>query len=510
MATVPTSEQPVHDRSTHVAHVGHVPLPGWLAILLVVGTSAAVLVLEILAGRLLAPYVGVSLNTYTGIIGTVLAGIAIGAWLGGIAADRFDPRSLIPMLLIAGGGLAIATIPTIRALGGAGTSSSVGAIMVLTSIGFLPAATVLSAVPPAVVKLQLHDLASTGATVGRLSAYGTAGAIVATFLTGFVLVAVAAVTTLIIGVGVLLVVGGLALWITLPRASRRSTGAAVTSMSAIAGVTLVAATALGSPCDTQTTYYCVTIDVDADRASGRTLVLDDLRHSYVDLDDPTHLEFWYTRRFADVVDRLGPDGPIDAVHIGGGALTVPTWLQTTHPGSEQTVVEIDDELVDLVVDEFERSTGPGTGIEVRTEDARLALAELPDDSADVIIGDAFGSRAVPWHLATIEFAEEIARVLQPRGMYALNVIDGGDQSFLRAEAATIAAVFPHVAVVLGSSAAAGGLGNSVVIASDRPFDPTVVDPDGGQLVADFDSFIDGSTILTDDFAPVDQLLLRAA
>jgi hypothetical protein len=50
----------------------------------------------------------------------------------------------------------------------------------------------------------------------------------------------------------------------------------------------------------------------------------------------------------------------------------------------------------------------------------------------------------------------------------------------------------------------------VVIASDRPFDPTVVDPDGGQLVADFDSFIDGSTILTDDFAPVDQLLLRAA
>ncbi len=68
------------------------PLPGWLAIALVVGTSAAVLVLEILAGRLLAPYVGVSLETYTGIIGTVLAGIAVGAWFGGVAADRIDPR----------------------------------------------------------------------------------------------------------------------------------------------------------------------------------------------------------------------------------------------------------------------------------------------------------------------------------------------------------------------------------------------------------------------------------
>ena len=81
----------------------HRPLPGWLAVTLVVGTSAAVLVLEILAGRLLAPYVGVSVETYTGIIGTVLAGIAVGAWLGGVAADRVDPRRLIPALLVTGG-----------------------------------------------------------------------------------------------------------------------------------------------------------------------------------------------------------------------------------------------------------------------------------------------------------------------------------------------------------------------------------------------------------------------
>ena len=79
-------------------------LPGWLAIVLVAGTSASVLVLEILAGRLLAPYVGVSLDTYTGIIGTILAGIAVGAWAGGALADRIDPRRLlIPLLLMLGG-----------------------------------------------------------------------------------------------------------------------------------------------------------------------------------------------------------------------------------------------------------------------------------------------------------------------------------------------------------------------------------------------------------------------
>jgi len=494
----------------------HSPLPGWLAIALVVGTSASILVLEILAARLLAPYVGVSLETYTAIIGTVLAGIAVGAWLGGAAADRVDPRRLIPVLLVTGGAFAIATVPFVQALGGAGGAASIGGTLVLTAIGFLPSATVLSAVPPAVVKLQLRDLGDTGATVGRLSAYGTAGAIVATFLTGFVLVAVATVTTIIISVGVVLVVSGLALWVALPRIVRRSARTDIASASAFAGIALLAAAAIGSPCDSETTYYCVTIEADADRASGRVLVLDDLRHSYVDLDDPTYLDFWYTRRFADVVEwlavveGLAPDDGLDVIHIGGGALTVPSWVQTTHPGSDQLVFEIDGELVDLVVDEFDRSTGPGTGIEVTAGDARQSLREVADDSVDVVIGDAFGSRAVPWHLATEEFVAEVQRVLRPGGLYALNVIDGAQLSFLRAETATIASVFSSVEVVLSASAVQGRIGNAVIVASDRPFDADRLGPEDGRLVDDIDTFIDGATVLTDDFAPVDQLLTGAS
>jgi SAM-dependent methyltransferase len=483
------------------------PLPNWLAVALVVGTSAAILVLEILAGRLLAPYVGVSLDTYTGIIGTVLVGIAIGAWVGGIAADRTNPRALIPVLLVLGGALAIATIPTVRALGSAGASTGLGGILVLTAVGFLPSATVLSAVPPAVVKLQLRSLDTTGATVGRLSAYGTAGAIVATFLTGFVLVAVAAVTTLIVGVGVLLVASGLGLWILGPRPSRAATAGSVGALSAFAGVALVGATLLGSPCDTQTDYYCVTIVVDDDRPGGRTLVLDDLRHSYVVADDPTHLEFWYTRRFADAVDLFDLSRPIDVVHVGGGAMTVPTWVQTMRPDSRQVVFEIDDQLIELAVEEFDRTVGPGTGLDVVAGDARLSLADRPDDSADLVVGDAFGSRAVPWHLATTEFVADIDRVLRPGGVYVLNVIDGPAQDFLAAQARTIAETLQHVAVVLGPAAAEGRLGNSVIVASDEPF--ADLDADGGRLVDDLDGFLADAPLLTDVFAPVDQLLARS-
>ena len=190
---------------------------------LVFFTSAAVLVLEILAGRLLAPYVGVTLETFTAIIGTVLAGIALGAWLGGRAADRRSPARLLGPLLIAGGLLSLAA-PTIVELLGPGLQRRRPVeIVILTALAFLLPAVVLSAVTPVVVKLQLADLARTGTVVGRFSAVGTAGAIFGTFLTGFVLLAAFPTRPIVFGVGTALVVWGLALTLTTrpPRRHRR-------------------------------------------------------------------------------------------------------------------------------------------------------------------------------------------------------------------------------------------------------------------------------------------------
>ena len=191
-------------------------MPTWLAGAVVFFTSGSVLVLEILAGRLLAPYVGVRLETYTAVIGTVLAGIAIGTWLGGRLADRVDPRRTLGPLMVAGGGLSMLSPAAVRAAGhpGLGTADD---IISLAVIGFLIPAAVLSAVSPTVVKLQLKDLNVVGSVVGRLSAVGTAGAIAGTFVAGFVLVAAAATTTVIIAVGGSLVVAGALLWVGLAR-----------------------------------------------------------------------------------------------------------------------------------------------------------------------------------------------------------------------------------------------------------------------------------------------------
>ena len=506
--TAPTDQQPLPTR----------PLPNWLAVVLVAGTSAAVLVLEILAGRLLAPYVGVSLDTYTGIIGTILAGIAVGAWAGGALADRVDPRRLLPVLLMLGGALAITTIPVVRVIGGGSSGGGGPMILILAAFGFLPSATVLSAVPPAVIKLQLRDLDATGSTVGQLSAWSTAGAIFGTFFTGFVLVATAAVSTLIVTTGIMLLVSGVLMGVFAgsTAASLATQATELMGISGLAAMSILGTVAIDSPCETQTSYYCLSVVEEADDATRKTLVLDDLRHSYVDIDDPTLLSFWYVRRLVDAIESV-PEAN-DIVYLGGGALTIPRYVRATRPGTNQTVFEIDGELIDVVEDQMglDRSRPEPIGIVVG--DARLALDDVADDSADIVIGDAFGSRSVPFHLVTEEFINEIDRVLRPGGMYAVNIIDGGKQRFLTAEAATVAEVFDHVVVLRGEAVVEGSRGNSVIVASNTPLDAAAFEQllgaagaagaagDGGDVVADFDAYIDGAPILTDDFAPVDQLI----
>jgi MFS family permease len=454
---------------------------------LVFCASGAVLVLEILAVRLLAPYVGSTLETYTTIIGTVLGGIAAGAAIGGRLADRTDPRRLLAILLGLGGLLAIGTVPLVRIAGEAlAASASEAAALLIALVAILPPAAVLSAVTPAVAKLQLSDLAQTGSVVGRLSAWATAGALAGTFATGFVLVPLLPTRVTLYVLGGALVLAGVVL------------GARPHLLAAAAAVALAGA-ALGSRCDTESVYFCARIVADAAQASGRTLVLDDLPHSYVDLRDPRRLQFAYVRWMGDVIDRVRPR---DAVFIGGGGFTLPRYVRATVPGSRSVVLEVDRELVDLARERLGLRTGPR--LRVRVGDARRTLRDLPARSADVVVGDAFGGLSVPWHLATREFAQDVRRVLRPDGVYLQNVIDHGDLAFARAEAATLLDVFARVAVL--DDDVPGG--NLVLVASGVPV-PVARDGaagGGGYRVAPGRAFAGNAGVLTDDHAPADQLL----
>ena len=472
------------------------PLPHGLAAALVFGASAAVLVLEILAVRLLAPYVGLTLETYTTIIGVVLAGIAGGSAWGGQLADRTDPRRLIATLLMAGGVFAILTVPLVRVLGEAVDGAGSGGALIVALGAFLPPAGVLSAVTPATAKLQLRDLGASGTTVGRLSAWATAGALVGTFATGFVLVPLFPVRATVIAVGVLLIAGGALTGARLGVA--RAVPAAVLAL-AVAGA--AAGVAFGSRCDLETAYFCARVVADGERPSGRTLWLDDVRHSYVDLRDERRLEFAYARWIGDVFDAIAPRR---AVFIGGAGFTLPRYLRATVPGSRSRVLELDAELVDFARDELGLRTDER--LAVRIGDARMTLHDERDASADVVVGDAFGGRAVPWHLTTREFLRDVRRVLRPRGIYAMNVIDQEELEFARAVTATLRDVFAHVVLVARPGPAGG---NVVLLASKTPI-PAAALPRGRDAGtwsdARLERVIGDAQVLRDDHAPADQLL----
>jgi spermidine synthase len=245
------------------------------------------------------------------------------------------------------------------------------------------------------------------------------------------------------------------------------------------------------------------------------LLLDNLRHSYVDLDDPTYLEFSYTQLMGDVVATIAPAGqPIRALHVGGGGFTLPRYIAATRPGSHSRVLELDPNVRATAREERGLVTGPD--LEVRVGDARLGIAEEPTDSRDLVIGDAFGGAAVPWHLTTTEFLEHVRRVLRPNGIYAVNVIDYPPLGFARAELATLRSVFPHVAVFGPESRVNGSSGGNVILlASESPIPVDALEAanrarsDTDSVVVDptrLDQFIGDAPVLTDDFAPVDQLL----
>jgi SAM-dependent methyltransferase len=351
-----------------------------------------------------------------------------------------------------------------------------------------------------VAKLRLESLDETGAVVGGLSAAGTAGALAGTFLTGFVLVAALPSRPVVLAVGGALVVAGI---VTHLRLAGRPPVAPVAASVLVAGLLGVATP---SPCQHETAYFCVRVETDPERPSGRVLHLDQLRHAYVDLDDPTYLDFRYVRLLAGVADAL-PPGPVAALHVGGGGFSLPRHLTAVRPGSEHLVLEIDPDLVRIAEDELGLVRGPD--LRVETGDARLAFADLPDDAYDLVVGDAFGGESVPWHLTTDEVVGEIDRVLRPGGIYAMNVLDGGANRFSRAELATLLRRFDHVAVILPPEGVpADRTVNQVLVASSSPLPAFEVDPEDGTVVAgpELDAFVGGARPLTDDHAPVDQLI----
>lgn len=496
-----------------------------VGISLVASSAAAVLIVEILAARMIAPYVGMTIETMSAVIGCILGAVAAGNALGGRLADRpAARRTLARVLAAAGTALLIAPI-VVRHLGPRLVGAGPWAAAALGTAAFFVPCALASTTGPIVLAAIGRNRTRLGRVAGRVSAYGTAGALVGNFTAGHVLIANFRSDSIINGTAVLIAAAGIALWtrqdgrpVGLRRwvtATARACGAAGMLFGLLLGMQALDG---APPCVTETKYVC--LDIQRRAATNEYLVRSDAYNSsYTDTADPGDLRLDYARDVAGAVHATAPS-PARFLYIGAGGFTLPLYFADAFPDSEHEVIDIDGRLVTEVTDTLGLDLET-RGIATTIGDARVALTR-PRPAFDVIIGDAFAGQTVPWHLTTLEFVERVRSQLAPDGVYVMNLIDARDLALARAEIRTLNEVFADVVVLAPPAALAEGRGpedmvNVVIVAGDAL--PSARDiaiaatnqgsasvaQGGAALVAATDSAV----ILRDQFAPVEQLLANA-
>lgn len=445
-----------------------------LANSLVFLSSLFIMMLELTAARLVAQHLGVSLYTWTSVIGVVLAGISIGNYAGGHLADLYPPRRLLPALFLFASVLALSILFLVDWMGSWERPESLSwplwILRNITLVFLLPSA-LLGTISPVAAKMALTARERIGSTVGSLYACGAAGSIVGTFLTGYVLVDLLGSKTIVCVVSVALAIMGLALAV---RERRAPTPFLVAWLVTAVLVSTLAVGPwdgtrywghfFGLRFDTshlhyqdESSYFAIEIYDAEELDETRVLALDHLVHSYVAMDDPTRLEYAYETVYAAVTRRLAAVSEAPrAFFIGGGGYTFPRYLEAVYPGARIDVAEIDPAVTRAARQALALPAESESRIASHAMDARIwvrdRLAEGGAGTYDFIYGDAFNDLGVPFHLTTRPFNEDLARLLDADGVYLMNVVDiyrPGYGRFLGAVVNTVRRTFPYVYVFSG-------------------------------------------------------------
>jgi spermidine synthase len=515
----------------------------------VFAASFCSMALEIAASRLLAPVLGVSLYSWTGIIGVVLLGIMAGNYAGGRIADHSPKVETLGTCLFLGGLFTLLILILFVLLSRSSAVDRlglIGRIVTWTAALFLAPMYLLGTISPQATRLAVADWDHAGRVAGRIYAWSCAGAIAGTFATGWGGIPLLGGVRGVILVACLVLI---ALSAIIGRVWERRVELFFSAAIVGAALLVLGVRGLTSPYTLETNYYAIRvydetdndgeIMIDEQGRRTRKLALDHLTHSFlkgtveerdgqeVFVADPSFMGYPHEQVQAEfarlAAERTG--GRPKVLVIGGGGYTFPHWAEVQLPQSSIEVVEIDPGVTEVAHREL--GLPRDTRVVSHHMDGRQFVQErAPRGHYELVVQDAVNDLSVPYHIMTKEYNDAVKRLLTPGGIYLLTVIDDFDDGLLmRAAVRTMRETFPHVHVLgskdLWTPDESGKVGRRVYViyGSDKPFDrdelakavdsqkagptQTTVMPDD-QLQAYLDRL--PAPVLTDAYAPVDNLI----
>lgn len=483
--------------------------------------------MEIVASRVVAPYLGNSIYVWGALIGVFLGALAVGYFIGGSLADRRPSRALFAGLVFISGLLIfpipfLAT-PVLEAITLNGFGPRAGPLAASTVLFFLPA-TVMGMISPFAVRLQAKTVATIGSVAGVLYALSTVGSIAGTLLAAFVLLAWMGVRTIVQMLGAVLMALAVVAWLSSRRVALAGVaGALATALVVGLPPSLTSDAHEGLRFERDTVYHKISV---SDEGGVRYLRLDAYWQSGLDLADPRRTVFAYSD-YLHLPLVFRPDARrVLFVGLGGG--TAPRRYHEDYPQVRVDVVELDPAVVQVAGRYF--GVPQDHRLRLFAQDGRLFVART-QERYDIVVLDAFLIDTIPFHLATREFFEMIRDHLTPGGVLASNIIgalDGPRSGFFRAVYKTFREVFPAVYVFptdwrrFDSEEA---LRNIIVVAAPHPIALSAASIQAaaraarrmpGVTIERFEEAAgdlypnpirtDDVPVLTDDFAPVELLV----
>lgn len=481
-------------------------------------SSAVLLVLEITAGRLIAPYVGVTIYSWTSIIGVILAGLSLGNWLGGRLADRGAGETATGVVLALSAATSLLSLLALVLVAPLIQSSQLdllsSSFVYVLSMFFLPS--VLLGIPTPLLTtlaLQLDD--HTGRIVGRMHALAALGSICGTFLTGFVLIQY-------LGSRLIILLSAIALlMLALPffRDASKQRASVIIAVVLATGWLTHHQQGFANPCDRESSYFCLRVVDASDQVpfgTARAMVLDHLVHGINHETEPGMLVAPYVHLMQELADRhfsAQPDRQLHYFFAGGGSFTQPRALRSLDPAARVTVAEVDPTVTKLAQQRMFLSLDE---IEVIHGDARTTLFRQTNRRYDVIVTDAFHDIAIPYHLVTHEYIELARERLKPDGLFTTNVVDAfPNPRMVKSLLNTLQLSFAHVDVWLDEIPEQPQRMTFVIAASDKAFDDNVLYSQRGferrwlrinePLLNSGDALAD-LPVFSDDYVPVERMI----